>query len=309
MDRVEIDRIEWERMQQKSDIYWQFLACLQGYVSSVQKLNLEDTDLGRTRLLSTLAEYMRPVLRADLAVVGYRELEGDLSDCVYLDSDTIKPERADGHKDTPLIKGLEESGWAISYSESGLSTLDYPATLFDSTLEKSPWIFRTTVTALAVSRVTLGEREYYLFFCDVEGEDKHGPRYDSFDNTMLAVATGVLQTGFQSGARGGGGDETELKQAFGRVLIFLLGVTGISLIVPMIAVLAPSISPLFLFLILLVAIISVFGAMHLLSDEQTERLLARILDIVDRLIPGFRVRDDDKNKPDEGSEPDSGKQE
>jgi signal transduction histidine kinase len=189
--------------------FWNFLAYLQKIVDVAKETAKAETDPGRTRLLSTLTEYMGHVLSADLTFVGYRS-EEDPIDWLRIDKDSVRP-KSGPHWQSPLFRDLQGLNWCfprglLKTIEAGTS-----AVYFDKRLDDLPVFFRDVVTSLAVSRVVLLEREYFLFFCDIEEHADESPRYTDFDKAMLSVAIGLLEVGFQSGVRGGRRDEREVE--------------------------------------------------------------------------------------------------
>jgi signal transduction histidine kinase len=202
----------FDREREMLGAFWDFLAYLQRYVELAKSEALLDTDPARTRLLSTLIECMRPVLHADLAFVGYRNLEDDPGDWVQIVKETSKIGR-NVHQRSSLIGRMEDLDWRLPYDQLTALQFDHPVMLFDQGLEKTPLAFQGVVTALAISRVVLSGRDYFLFFCDVEKKAKDYPRYDGFDRTMLAVATGILDVGFQSGVRRGKEAQQAIEEA------------------------------------------------------------------------------------------------
>jgi hypothetical protein len=182
--------------------FWDFLAYLERYVELARDVTPVETDPARTLLLSTLSDCMRPVLRADVAFTGYRDLKNGAGDWLHIIKETSKIGR-EAHLRSPLIKRMEALSWRLPSNAMEAVQTGRPIMLFDRGLDKLPEALQGVVTALAASRVTLAEREYFLFFCDVEDNEEDFPRYNSFDKTMLAVATGILEVGFQSGIRRG----------------------------------------------------------------------------------------------------------
>ena len=85
--------------------FWNFLAYLQKIVDVAKEITKTDTDPGRTRLLSTLTEYMCHVLSADLTFVGYRSKE-DPIDWLRIDKDSVRP-KSGPHWQSPLVRRLE----------------------------------------------------------------------------------------------------------------------------------------------------------------------------------------------------------
>ncbi|OQY23724.1 MAG: hypothetical protein DRJ03_27210 [Chloroflexi bacterium] len=193
---------EFERKTQAADTFWSFLAYLNKYVTVSKDLKHALADPGRTRLLSTLIEHMLPVLRADVAFVAYRNVEDDSDAWLYVPRESIKPER-ELQQRSPLIERMEELNWSLPHSELAMVQNGIPLVLFDQGLEKLPASFEGVVTALAISRMTLWGREYFLFFCDTQHKTRDLPRYNNFDKAMLAVSTGILEAGFVSGVRTG----------------------------------------------------------------------------------------------------------
>lgn len=188
---------------QQADAFWNFLAYLRKYVEmSKNLLKSSQSDSGRTRLLSALAEYMRPILRADMSFVGYRDIGKEPAAWLNIVPDTIKPQTR-LLRPPPLIKRLKVMEWCFLYEELEQNWNGTAIVFLDQQLAKFPVVFRGSVTALAISKVTLQEREYFLFFCDIDEYTGTGARYNEFDKVMLDVATGLLGAGFESGVRGG----------------------------------------------------------------------------------------------------------
>lgn len=188
---------------QQADAFWNFLAYLRKYVEmSKNLLQSSKSDSGRTRLLSALADYMRPVLRADISFVGYRDIGEEPTDWLYIVRETVKPWN-EISPSSPLIKHLKLMEWCFLYEELEQNWNGTAFVMMDQQLDQFPVVFRGSVTALAISRVILQEREYFLFFCDVSEYTGVSPRYNEFDKVMLDVATGLLGAGFESGVRGG----------------------------------------------------------------------------------------------------------
>jgi len=192
--------------------FWNFLAYLQKYVKVAKALSPVHTDPARTVLLSTLTEHMRPVLRADITFVGYRNLENDSDNWIQIVKESIDAGWGT-HWRSSLLQRLEELGWRFPYDELAILQTAYSVVLFDWGLQKLPKVLQGVVTALAVSRVALSGREYYLFFCDVGEKVADSPRYTDFDKTMLTVATGILEVGFKSGVRRGRKTQQDIEEA------------------------------------------------------------------------------------------------
>ena len=182
-----------------TDRSWNFLAYLQKYVDVVKGRTVPDDDLGRALMLSTLAEYIRPVLNADLTCVGYHNTENTSNDWLQVVEATIKPEGSI-YQQTSLIRRMKVADWRFPYDEFSIIFANNPIALFGQGLQKLPGFFQGVVTALASFQVTLLEREYFLFFFDVEERGVNFPRYTEFDKAMLKVAAGIFEVGFQSGA-------------------------------------------------------------------------------------------------------------
>lgn len=191
--------------------FWSFLAYLEKYNSVMKATSPVDTDPARTRLLSTLSEHMLPVMRANLSFVAYRDMLEE-SDWVVVDQETISTARPE-YRQSRLLQHMEELNWRFRYEVMSDVAVERPALLFDFGLQKVPAVFRGLVTALAASRVLLGGREYFLFFCDLDERALTTPRYDDFDRKMLSVATGILATGFQSGVRRGRQVQQNIEEA------------------------------------------------------------------------------------------------
>jgi hypothetical protein len=187
-----------DRQNETTDRFWNFLAYLQKYVEVVKDRTLPDNKLARTLMLSTLTEYMRPVLRADLACVGCHSIEGVSGNWLQVMEETIKPKKGVDQQ-SHLIQRMKDADWRFPYDEFNAIGADNPIILFDQGLQKLPVIFQGEVTALAASQVTLSGREYFLFFFDTQKKVMNSPRYTDFDKAMLKVATGILEIGFQSG--------------------------------------------------------------------------------------------------------------
>jgi signal transduction histidine kinase len=183
--------------------FWDFLTYLDKYVAVVNLLDPVETDPARTVLLSKLVEYMRPVLRADVTFVGFCNLENTSSDRLHVVKESLKIRPGIQAEQPALVKRLEGLKWHFPCREVDFVQVDQPEVLFDAGLERLPRFLREVVTALAISRVELFGREYFLFFCDVEPRAVSGPRYTGFDKAMLKVAAGLLATGFRSGVRKG----------------------------------------------------------------------------------------------------------
>lgn len=192
--------------------FWGFLGYLKKYVEVAKTFSTTETDPARTLLLSTLTENMCPVFRADLAFVGYRNVEQKLNNWIQIDPETIKPDTF-LYKDCALLKQLDAQEWRIDKAELEIVQPEHPALLFGEGLQKLPLTFRGLVTALAMCRVGLFGREYFLFFCDIEEKMGDSPRYSDFDRTMLTVATGMVEVGFQSGVRRGRKVQQEVEEA------------------------------------------------------------------------------------------------
>jgi signal transduction histidine kinase len=192
--------------------FWDFLAYLQKYITVVKDRRLPDTDPARTLLLSTLAEYMLPVLRADLSCIGYRNIENDTNDWIEVVQETIKTQNETHHEST-FVHRMAELNWHFPYKEFGLFRDSDPLLLFDEGLKKLPVVFQGAITALVISKVTLLGREYFILFCDVEEKNTTSPRYSEFDKKMVGVALGILEIGFQSGVRRGRKEQQEIEEA------------------------------------------------------------------------------------------------
>ncbi len=214
--------------------FWNFLTYLDKYVGVVSLLEPVDANPARTVLLSKLVEYMCPVLRADVTFVGYCNPESTAIDRLEIVKESVRVERGT-QEQLALIKRLEGLGWGFPCREMDIVQIDQPTVLFDHSLERLPRIFRGAVTALAVSRLALFGREYFLFFCDVEKKTTTSPRYTGFDKVMLKVATGLLEIGFRSGVRKGREFQQDVEEE--RTRQFLLGLVH-ELTTPIQAVLA-----------------------------------------------------------------------
>lgn len=200
------------RQEEMLNTFWEFLGYLKKYVEVAKTFSTTETDPARTLLLSTLTENMRPVFRADLAFVGYHNVEQKLHDWIQIAPETIKPDSSP-HKDCALLKRLAALEWRIDKGELEIVQPEHPALLFGEGLQKLPLTFRGLVTALAMCRVGLFGREYFLFFCDIEEKMDDSPRYGDFDRTMLTVATGMVEVGFQSGVKRGRKVQQEVEEA------------------------------------------------------------------------------------------------
>jgi signal transduction histidine kinase len=202
-----------ERQDQAYASYWYFLAYLRKYVELAKGLSsLPDDDPGRTRLLSTLAANMCPVLQADVSFVAHRSLEEDLTDWLDVVPASIRPEQGP-HLESELIRRIEGMGWCFPCEGLGNEEADSKSVmLFDRGLEERlPAFFQGVVTALALCRVKLLGREYFLFFCNIKENARTARRYADFDKPMLTVAIGLVEAGFQSGVRGGRRLEREIE--------------------------------------------------------------------------------------------------
>jgi signal transduction histidine kinase len=204
---------QFERRDEMCLTFWNFLAYLRRYVATIRELSPVDTDAARTKLISRLTENMRPVLKADLAFVAFREIEGNLNDWLTVVRESLSIEQ-EGQQLSPLVKRIEELGWRVRYDELAAVPHGRAHLLFDLGLQRCPGALQGVVTALAMSRVTLSSREYFLFFCDVEERRSDHPRFNDFDRTMLTVATGILEAGFRSGVRRGKDIEDARIQRF-----------------------------------------------------------------------------------------------
>lgn len=194
--------IDNSRLQQTLDTFWHFLAYLKKYIFEARDLSSTDTDPGRTRLLSTLVEYLHPILEADCAFIGYHELDNSSNDLLLIVRDTIK-EKDNYSLNNQLFDRLENLGWQLHLLDFNFVQSGRPSLLFDKGLEKLPLDLQDVVKAMAVARILLLEREYFLFFVDTGIISSTTPRYNDFDGAMLEVATGLVEKGFQSGVRGG----------------------------------------------------------------------------------------------------------
>lgn len=202
--------------------FWNFLAYLRKYLDVIKLIAPSDTDPARTQLISMLTENLRPVLRADLAFIGYRDLD-DSSDWLKIVKESVRPGPDSAHWQSPLIQHIEKQGWRLPYNGLDLIEIDLPTMLFDEGLQKLPAILEGLVAAVAISRLMLFGREYFLFFCDIDRKETDAPRYTDFDKAMLSVAIGVLGTGFQSGVRRGRQVQQDIEEA--QTQQFLLDLT------------------------------------------------------------------------------------
>jgi DNA-binding response OmpR family regulator len=175
-----------------------FLANFQKYIKVIKSKTISDADLSRTQLLSMLTEQMLPVLRADLAFVGVRN-KNNSEDSLQVIQETITTEIKEC-RNCDLIRRMNEAGWRFPFDEFILFIDNSPAAFFGEKLKKLPEAFKGVVTALMVSKVDLFGKEYLLCFCDVKEKTSISPRYSEFDKSILLIATGFLEVGFQSGA-------------------------------------------------------------------------------------------------------------
>jgi len=195
--------MEVNGLSQQADAFWNFLAYLKEYVKmSKSLLHSNKGDSSRTRLLSALAENMRPFLRADISFVGYRDIGEEPAVWLNIVPETVEPWN-EFSQSSPLIKHLKLMEWCFLYQELEQNWNGTAYVFLDQELERFPIVFRGAITALAISRLTLQEREYFLFFCDINDHTGEGTRYTDFDKATLDVATGLLGAGFESGVRGG----------------------------------------------------------------------------------------------------------
>ena len=152
---------------QQADVFWNFLGYLRKCVEVSRKLLQSSADdSGRTQLLSALAEYMRPVLRADISFVGYRDIGEEPAAWLNIVPETIKPQ-SNLAQPPMLIKRMRLVEWCFPYQELEQNWNGTAIVYFNQQLERLPTVFHGSVTALAISRLILPEREYFLFFCDI----------------------------------------------------------------------------------------------------------------------------------------------
>lgn len=288
------------------DKFWNYLSFLGEYVDISEAWGVAASDPARTKLLSRLSQHMHPVLRADVSFIGYRDIKGSSDGWLQLVEDSIEF-TPDSYWESSLVERLTSSKWRIPISELEKLPNGKTAVFFDEGLSNAPWVFHEMVTALAVNKLTLMSREYFLFFCDIDERVTTFPRYTDFDKKMLDIATGILFVGFQSGLRTRMQTPTQQEVPM-RLLIFgaFTPVIILAVVIGLLILAAGQVPAIALLLIFVVALlftlmsfIFTLVVVRAINPDQATRLFE---DVVGK-IPGLQIFLRDRNGTESKDDP------